>query len=254
MNPQPTCQQPAPLPAAPAAVPAAGRAPVPLLAERRRGGARRSQGEEALVTELTELLLDRGISLEHPPALGASQRMVCPECGGGRSGELSLSVTLLPTGAAVWNCFRATCGWAGGVHAPGGGLERGGGGGGASSPSGKAAAWDAPARPSRPAARPPDTSALRPLEGPALAFLAARGLSRATLNANHVRMERRFMPAPGGGAGGAVVDAVAFPYLRRGSIVNVKYRAVDRKAYTQVRGGEQTLYGLDDVEVGGAKP
>ena len=41
-------------------------------------------------------------------------RLTCPECGGGSTGEKSLGLTIAPEGrSAVWNCFRATCGWKG---------------------------------------------------------------------------------------------------------------------------------------------
>ena len=49
-------------------------------------------------------------------APGSYNHQLCPACQGGSSGEKSLSVTVEEGGqAAVWNCFRAKCGWAGGV-------------------------------------------------------------------------------------------------------------------------------------------
>lgn len=41
--------------------------------------------------------------------VGESARLVCPKCGGGRSGEASLSVTRYPEGLR-FICFRASCG------------------------------------------------------------------------------------------------------------------------------------------------
>lgn len=49
-----------------------------------------------------------GQSLEE----GASIREVCPRCGGGSSGERSLSVTR-KEGHLVWQCFRAKCNFKG---------------------------------------------------------------------------------------------------------------------------------------------
>jgi hypothetical protein len=203
------------------------------------GGPGRTQSEASLLTELVDLLWERGIQLD-APALDASCRALCPECSGGRSRELSLSVTPMRSGAAVWNCFRATCGWSGAVHAPGGAAADG--------PAGAAAeAGGAPpaGRPGRPPARLPDTAALRPLSAELLAWFAARRISAATLAACGVAMERRYVP--GSGAAGPV-DAIAFPYIKGGAVVNIKYRALP-KAFSQTKGGEQVLYGIDDVAV-----
>ena len=212
------------------------------------------------MTELVELLWDRGIQFADgaPPPLDASRRLLCPECGGGRSRELSLSVTLKSEGGAVWHCFRATCGWSGGVRAPGGpalGAATAGGGagyGGRGDDDGEEDDEDgAAARPGRPPRRLPDTSRLEPLSPELLAWFAARGISRATLERNRVRMARgRFAAASGAagaGAGAARLDAVAFPYLKDGVVVNVKFRVPEPKAWSQTKGGEQVLYGHDEA-------
>ena len=44
---------------------------------------------------------------------GQTIRTMCPRCGGGTSGEQSLSVTMSEDGAVLWHCFRAKCGYAG---------------------------------------------------------------------------------------------------------------------------------------------
>jgi len=43
---------------------------------------------------------------------------------------------------------------------------------------------------------------------------------------------------------GAEVDCIAFPYRRAGELVNVKYRALVKKAFAQVTGAEAILYEL----------
>jgi twinkle protein len=43
------------------------------------------------------------------------------------------------------------------------------------------------------------------------------------------------------------VNCIAFPYFRDGELVNIKFRALDQKAFAQVRGAERILYGLDDI-------
>lgn len=44
---------------------------------------------------------------------GERARMKCPACGGGTSGEDSLSLALSEEGTVMWNCFRATCSFSG---------------------------------------------------------------------------------------------------------------------------------------------
>ena len=51
-----------------------------------------------------------------------------------------------------------------------------------------------------------------------------RGISRATLDAAGVMQERRFIKQLG-----RIDDVIAFVYKRRGQIVNVKYRTVDKR-------------------------
>lgn len=41
---------------------------------------------------------------------GDTLRIVCPECGGGSSGERSMSVTVKDDGAVLFFCYRASCG------------------------------------------------------------------------------------------------------------------------------------------------
>jgi twinkle protein len=43
------------------------------------------------------------------------------------------------------------------------------------------------------------------------------------------------------------VPCLAFPYVRNGETVNIKYRALDQKAFRQVKDAEKVLYGLDDL-------
>src|SRR5262249_18250540 len=45
----------------------------------------------------------------------------------------------------------------------------------------------------------------------------------------------------------AEVDCVAFPYFRDGELINVKFRALAEKAFTQVKGAEAIPYGFDDI-------
>ena len=86
----------------------------------------------------------------------------------------------------------------------------------------------------------PETGHFRPLSPKFLQFFASRGISEGTLKRNQVVQEKTWMPGQPAG------DAIAFPYLRNGEVVNVKYRTLD-KSFRQVKGAEKILYGLDDV-------
>jgi hypothetical protein len=77
-----------------------------------------------------------------------------------------------------------------------------------------------------------------------LQWLQDRGISKSTLDRNHVKMEKRYCSALK-----ERVDHIAFPYYRDGVVVNVKYRALP-KHFTQVKGGQQIFYGYDDAKVG----
>ena len=86
----------------------------------------------------------------------------------------------------------------------------------------------------------PNTGNLRPLTPELIQYFANRGISEKTLQRNQVMQENTWMPGQSG------ATAIAFPYLRNGEVVNVKYRTVD-KSFRQVKGAEKILYGLDDV-------
>ena len=78
------------------------------------------------------------------------------------------------------------------------------------------------------------------LESP---LLVAPGSSDATCRPRKVaRAERVGIPKLG-----AEVDCIAFPYFRNGELVNIKFRALGEKAFTQIKGAEQIFYGLDDI-------
>jgi len=81
---------------------------------------------------------------------------------------------------------------------------------------------------------------LEPLEKAQIEWFASRGISEKTLERNRVQFERNAWIA------GAPTPAIAFPYFRNGELVNVKYRSIEKR-FTQVKGAEKILYGLDDV-------
>ena len=86
----------------------------------------------------------------------------------------------------------------------------------------------------------PQTSKFRPLDSALVSYFANRGITKQTLERNRVAQEHTWMPNQPNGT------AIAFPYLRNGEVVNVKYRTMD-KSFRQVKGAEKILYGLDDI-------
>jgi twinkle protein len=172
------------------------------------------------MTTLAERLLEHGIRpRSYAPG---NHKELCPQCSHTRKNKSDpcLSLTIEDDGA-VWDCKNG-CGFRGSVK------ER-----------------DA-ARPRQRSARP--AAPIRPKAGggkltPAvLAWLAGRGISEAVARRNRIGSARVYMPALK-----AEVDCVAFPYFRDGQTINIKFRALAEKAFTQVKGAEAILYGLDDI-------
>ena len=233
---------------------------------------------------IRDALLERGVTLKaYTPG---EHRMVCPRCGGGSNRELCFALRIEPDAqGAMWTCHRGTCGWKGGIrlndfavrHKAGGGVdkapvkggwleERGERGRGM---AGRAERWQA-SRPRRAGCQPPTLPLsptpffpllpgaapiapkkvtaptkpkpnFEPLTPDVLAWFASRGIGEATLARNGVALETVWSPAHK-----EKRLSIAFPYTRNGEIVNVKYRTQD-KHFTQVKGAEKSLYGLDDV-------
>src|SRR5260221_2144956 len=169
---------------------------------------------------LAERLLEHGIRpRSYAPG---NHKLLCPQCSHTRKDKSDpcLSLTIEDDGA-VWDCKNG-CGFRGSVK------ER-----------------DA-VRPRQRSARP--AAPIRPKAGPGeltpavLAWLAGRGISEAVARRNRIGSARVYMPALK-----AEVDCVAFPYFRDGQTINIKFRALAEKAFTQVKGAEAILYGLDDI-------
>jgi twinkle protein len=168
---------------------------------------------------LAEQLLEQGIQ---PRSYGeGNHKLLCPRCSHTRKNRTDpcLSV-LIDAEGATWNCWH--CQWTGGVKE---------GARGSAPPRRRSAA--APVRPKQ---KPGEMT-------PAvLAWLATRGITEATARRNRIGTARVYVPALK-----AEADCVAFPYFHNGELVNVKFRALASKAFTQVKGAEAVLYGLDDI-------
>ena len=72
-------------------------------------------------------------------------------------------------------------------------------------------------------------------------WLISRGISLEVAERNGVAAQRVFSPAAG-----EHVNALVFPYMRDGELVNIKYRGSD-KSFWQIKGAEKIMFGLDDI-------
>jgi twinkle protein len=122
----------------------------------------------------------------------------------------------------VWNCWH--CGWSGSLR------------------SGEESASTPPSRPR--VYRPPT---FRPTALPAdiVAWFARRGIPETILAQHQIGFGLVYMPQVE-----EEVEAVQFPYVRGGEVVNIKYRDRD-KHFRMAAGAERILYGVDDIERGG---
>ncbi|KAL8214618.1 hypothetical protein R6Q57_004067 [Mikania cordata] len=158
----------------------------------------------------------------HP---GQTYRFVCPMCKGGESNEKSLSLLIAQDGnAALWNCFRAKCGWSGNTRA----------------------SADVKSSYNRMNIITPKVKNIRgitvqelklePLCHDLREYFAERMISEETLQRNSV-MQRRYENQ----------TVIAFTYKRKGELVSCKYRGLAKK-FWQESDTEKILYGLDDIE------
>jgi hypothetical protein len=215
---------------------------------------------------LRDVLLGKGIVMQsYTPG---QHRTACPMCGGGSGGERSLAVRIEDDGhSAAWMCHRATCEWTGGTSMDDtmsrprrdnsdrnkGFDGAGGAGGGGLTNAAAFVGTGMNRRPGSGAGGAPKLPSPDQFEriGPggnltdAAAelgeFLAERGISLDVAERNGLAAQRVFSPAAG-----EVVDALVFPYMRDGELVNIKYRGPD-KTFWQVKGAEKIMFGLDDV-------
>ena len=73
-------------------------------------------------------------------------------------------------------------------------------------------------------------------------WFRARGISDEIVNRYHIERRTVWMPQTNKDE-----PVIAFPYLRDGEVINVKYRDKD-KNFRMEKGAELCLYGLDDIE------
>ncbi len=170
------------------------------------------------MTNLVEVLAAEDIKLDKFKP--GSHKVLCPRCSFRRKKkkEPCLSVTIEDDGGVVWLCHNDDCGWSGGWK-----------------PRREPANDNR--RPVKPTFRPSD-----PNES-VIKWMRGRGISEATVRRNGITLvDKAWMPGRD-----VQVPVIAFPYFRRGEIINVKYRSA-KKAFRQESGAEKVFYGLDDIE------
>ena len=76
-----------------------------------------------------------------------------------------------------------------------------------------------------------------------LDWFHARGITDEVIKRNRIEPRRCYMPGLED-----FVEAIAFPYLRGGQLINLKYRAIPEKHFRLEPQCELVLYGLDDIQ------
>lgn len=138
----------------------------------------------------------------------------CPQCSSTRRNKQAKCLSV-NTVKSVWICHH--CDWRGSLKA---GVEQSG-------------------RPlyTRPTWTPtPPTHTL-------YAFFESRGIHRATVEAEGLTEVAAYLPQCE-----ETVPCIAFPYSKRGQVVNVKFRGLQEKAFRQVSGAEKVLYRQDAIQ------
>lgn len=147
---------------------------------------------------------------------GEEVKVTCPQCSHTRK-KSRYPCLNVNTVKGVWNCWH--CGWSGSL------------------------AHGTDERPQLVAqktySKPVFVGA--ELTGKAVEFFNNRGITNDVLIRNRVSVERVWMPQLE-----KEVSAIAFPYIRNGEVVNIKYRDAG-KNFRQVSGAERCCYKIDDA-------
>lgn len=143
----------------------------------------------------------------------------CPQCSKDRKKKNSKPLSV-NTVEGIWNCHH--CNWTGSIRQ---GQER------ASRPND----WKPKVY------RRPELKRA-PITTPASAFFQARGIDGMVVALYQVSSVTRYFPQLE-----AEVEAIAFPYIRDGEVLNAKYRALTEKAFTQEWDAEKIVFGMQEV-------
>lgn len=77
----------------------------------------------------------------------------------------------------------------------------------------------------------------------AISYLQSRGISESTAKSANLYSVNRYIQKVG-----SEVSCIAFPYMRHGNVVNIKYRSIEHKGFSQETNGDQIFYLLEDVQ------
>ncbi len=156
----------------------------------------------------------REVGLDVSDNASGEVRATCPQCSSSRKNSKQKCVSVNPT-LGTWHCHH--CQWSGCVKS---GEER----------------------PGRKLHRRPVWK--HPLEvAPRLAqWFVARGIPEEVVRRVHIALEEQYLPELE-----EWTWCIAFPYTRRGDVLNVKYRGLDTKAFKQVTGAEKLLFNQDGI-------
>ena len=179
---------------------------------------------------VTEQLQDLGIQLRTWKI--GQHHSTCPECSHTRRKKTAQCLSVkIEEDCGLYHCSH--CGWEGSVFA-------------------REAREDGGRRPERsrrreePPRRPDYQVRDEDLPPAMLRWWAKRGIMGETLRRNRVALVRRWFPQTQDER-----PAMAFPLMRAGEVINVKYRSNDddgEKIFTQEKGAEKILIGLDDLD------
>jgi len=148
-----------------------------------------------------------------PPGPGPEIYTTCPQCSASRQKKFAkcLSVNIEKF---VWHCNH--CDWCGTLK------------------SGEAT-------PGRKVYTRPTWTTIAPGQA-IVSWFVARGIPEAIVDAEGITEVLAYMPQLE-----EEVPCMAFPYRKHGEVVNIKYRAIQDKAFRQVSGAEKVLYRQDCI-------
>ena len=183
-----------------------------------------------IAASLPELLSTGGLS-DKKWIAGRTVKTTCPQCGGGRTREQSLSLTVeSDRQSAAAKCHRGSCGWEWGGKV----TERA---------ETTRAAQKSPANPPKTHKLPPPIEASKTAQTRVYDWFAARKIEEETVDCFSCFIARHYVPGLK-----TETDCVVFPYFFEKKVVNRKYRAISEKSFAQEKDALPTLYNFDLVE------
>jgi twinkle protein len=159
--------------------------------------------------------------LSFPDSFSGEQHSTCPQCSPHRK-KKNVKCLSANGDKLTWICHH--CGWAGTLKE---GVDH------------KSDPFQWSKRTYRkPEYKPP----VKKLPGHILEWFTSRGISEQTLARNNIGFEPVYMPQSEG-----FVEAIRFPFYRKGEVVNVKSRDL-KKNFRLETNAERIFYGMDNVQ------